>query len=457
MILTGPWVDDGDAALFTDLYELTMVQAYFHEGMDQNATFSLFFRETDKRNYLLACGLESALRYLENLRFEPPALEYLERQGEFDREFLDWLADFRFTGDAWAMPEGSVCFPHEPLLEVEAPIAEAQLAETFLLNQFSHQTAVASKASRVVQACQGRAAVDFGARRMHGTDAGVKAARAFHIAGVNATSNVFAGYAFDLPISGTMAHSYVQAHEDEYQAFKAFSELYPDTILLVDTYDTIEAVKLVVRLAEEQGDDFSVSGIRLDSGDLVELARQSRKILDHAGLEDVSIFASGGLDEYKIQDMVRQKAPIDGFGVGTRMGVSEDEPALDTAYKLTSFAGQGRLKTSPGKRILPGRKQVFRQEQDGVAVRDVIARASEELAGQPLLRKVMENGTRLPDGENDLPAACNRAAREIDALPERLRLLEPADPPYEVAVSDELLQYQAQVVEDVAAKQSGGR
>jgi nicotinate phosphoribosyltransferase len=449
-----PWVTDPAAALFTDLYELTMVQAYFVEGMFETADFSLFFRESERRNYLLACGLESCLRYLENLRFTPEALDYLDRQEEFRQEFLDWLAGFRFTGRVWAMPEGTVCFPHQPLLALEAPLPEAQLAETFLLNQFSHQTALASKASRVVEACQGRAAVDFGARRMHGTDAGVKAARAFHVAGMAATSNVFAGYVFDLPISGTMAHSYVQAHDDEYQAFKAFSELYPDTILLVDTYDTIQGVQQVVRLAEEQGDAFNVSGIRLDSGDLVELARRSREILDQAGLEDVAIFASGGLDEYTIRDMLAAGAPIDGFGVGTKMGVSEDEPALDMAYKLTSYAGQGRLKTSPGKRILPGRKQVFRQVEDGIAARDVIARAREDQPGEPLLRQVMENGERLPAGRDDLEAARDRAARQIDALPERLRGLEKTEPAYEVLVSDELRSYQQDVVQEISAQQT---
>jgi len=444
------WVTDDNAALLTDLYQLTMLQAYWKEGMDRDAVFSLFVRRLPKgRNYLLACGLGPALEYLERLRFHDEALSYLAQRDELSDAFLRWLADLRFEGDVWAVPEGTPVFPDEPLLEVQAPIAQAQLAETFVMNQIHHQTVVASKAVRVVEAARGRAVVDFGLRRMHGTDAGVKAARAFHIAGLAATSNVLAGQIYGIPISGTMAHSYIQAHDDEMESFRAFSGLYPETVLLVDTYDTLEGVEKVVELARERGEDFRVRAVRLDSGDLGQLAKDSRKILDDAGLQNVRIFASGGLDEWEIAEMLEGGAPIDGFGVGTGLGVSKDAPSLDIAYKLTAYAGKGRLKLSTGKRILPGRKQIFRQEEDGEAVRDVLARHDEDQEGRPLLEKVMERGGRLAAGRVDLESARERARREIERLPKHIRALEDADPPYKVQVSDGLEDLQEEVVERV--------
>jgi nicotinate phosphoribosyltransferase len=434
-----PWVDAASAALLTDVYELTMLQAYHAEGMNDRAVFSLFFRRLPPgRNYLLACGLEDALRYLENLRFTPDALDYLRRSQGFRESFLAWLADFRFGGDVWALPEGTPVFPDEPLLEIEAPIPEAQLPETYVMNQIQLQTLLASKAARLVHAAAGRTVVDFSLRRMHGVDAGLKGARAFHVAGMTATSNVLAGQVYGIPVQGTMAHSYIQAHDGELEAFRAFTRLYPDTVLLVDTYDTLGGVKRVIELAQELGADFEVRAIRLDSGDLGELASASRALLDEAGLAHVGIFASGGLDEWDVAKLLEQGAPIDGFGIGTRMGVSYDAPYLDIVYKLTEYAGTGRLKLSPGKRILPGRKQIFRVEEDGIAVADVLAGAQEEHPGRPLLVKVMEGGRRLAAGETDLEQARKRAASEIPRLPERIRALEPAAPPYEVRVSEEL-------------------
>ncbi|HEX2163903.1 MAG TPA: nicotinate phosphoribosyltransferase, partial [Thermoanaerobaculia bacterium] len=344
-----------------------MAQAYWRGGMDGEAVFSLFFRRLPpRRNYVLACGLGDALRYLERLTFAPHR-ERLAALGLFAPGFLDWLAEVRFAGDVWAVPEGTPVFADEPLVELAAPIAVGQLAETFLLNQLHFQSVVASKAARVVTAADGRPVVDFGLRRMHGTDAGMKAARAFHVAGVAGTSNVLAGAVYGMPVSGTMAHSWVQAHDDELAAFRAFAALYPETVLLVDTYDTLAGVEKVAVLARELGDGFRVRAVRLDSGDLAELAKRSREILDAAGLERVEIFASGGLDEDSVAALVAAGAPIDGFGVGTRMGVSQDAPTLDAVYKLTSYAGRGRMKVSPGKETLPGRKQVFRVEEGGRA------------------------------------------------------------------------------------------
>ncbi len=427
------------SALLTDLYELTMLQAYWSEGLHDPAVFSLFFRRLpEARNYIVACGLEDALCYLERLHFEAEDLSYLAGLGLFRDDFLAWLRGFRFTGDVFAVPEGTPVFPDEPLLELVAPFPEAQLAESYVMNQIHLQTVLASKASRVVSAAAGRRVVDFGMRRMHGSDAALKGARAFHVAGVDATSDVLAGRVYGIPVAGTMAHSYVQAHDDERAAFRAFTALYPDTILLVDTYDTIEGIRHVVALAAELGDEFRVRGVRLDSGDLDSLSRRARELLDAAGLRQVEVFASGSLDEHRIAELVRAGAPIAAFGVGTLMGVSRDAPYLDLAYKLTDYAGQGRLKTSTGKETLPGRKQVFRVEEDGRALRDVIARSDEAGPGRPLLRPVMKGGRRIDPQPEPLSRIRARAAGELARLPERLRALEPADPPYPVEISAEL-------------------
>ncbi len=430
------------AALYTDLYQLTMLQAYWREGMDETAVFDLFVRRLKDRNYLLACGLEQALEYLEELSFSEEALTYLEAQDQFSDDFLAWLEDFEFTGDVYAVPEGTPVFPDEPLVEVVAPIGEAQLAETFLLNQITFQTMIASKAVRVVEAARSggrdRLVADFGMRRMHGTDASMKAARAAYIAGVDATSNVAAGQAYDLPITGTMAHSYIEAHDSEMDAFREFAELYPETILLVDTYDTISGVQKVIDLAEEKGDDFQVRGIRLDSGDLAELAKESRRLLDQAGLTDVMIFVSSGLDEYKIRDLLDREAPIDGFGVGTKMGTSADQPALDSAYKLCGYAGTPRMKLSSEKSNLPGRKQVIRQYENGTAVRDVIAtEEADRHTGAPLLERVMAEGERTDAGSpRALDAHREHAAARVAELPDRLRALPSTAEGYEVVLSD---------------------
>jgi nicotinate phosphoribosyltransferase len=333
------------------------------------------------------------LAFLETLRFDQAALAYLDSLGRFSKRFLQYLDQLRFTGDVYAVPEGTPVFANEPLVEIEAPIAEAQLVETFVMNQVHLQTVLASKASRVVEAARGRQVVDFGWRRMHGTDAGLKAARAFHIAGVHATSNLAAGQAYGIPVAGTLAHSYIQAHDDEYEAFRAFARLYPDTVLLVDTYDTLVGVHKVVDLARELGPSFRISAVRLDSGDLGDLAFKARRLLDDAGLQRVTIFASGGLNEDEIAGLMVAGAPIDGFGVGTDMGVSRDAPSLDIAYKLVEYAGRPRMKLSTGKVLLPGRKQIFRVERDGMPDHDVLGRRDDDPCGRALLQRVMAGGS----------------------------------------------------------------
>lgn len=431
--------------LFVDLYELTMLQAYLEEGMHDTAVFSLFVRRLpERRNFLVACGLAHVLEYLEQLQFTEEDVEYLGSLGRFSPRFLDSLRGFRFTGDVYAIAEGTPVFANEPILEIVAPLPEAQLVETFVMNQIHLPTLLASKAARVVAAARGRTVVDFGARRMHGLDAALKAGRAFYIAGVHATSNVLAGQRYGIPVAGTMAHSYIQAHDDERDAFRAFVRTFPGTVLLVDTYDTLEGVRRVIELFRQAPAQFSVSAVRLDSGDLEVLARDTRRLLDEAGLERVEIFVSSGLDEYEVAALLSAGAPIDGFGVGTNMGVSSDVPALDIAYKLCAYGGEGRIKLSSGKPVLPGRKQVFRREHADEAVEDVIARSGETLEGRPLLQPVMQNGRRIA-AEVGLHAARDRAAREIARLPRRIAALEPAKPPYPVSLSAALRQYHDEV------------
>jgi len=448
------------SALYTDLYQLTMLQAYHREGMHEPAVFDLFVRRLGKRNYLLACGLEQALEYLETLSFSERAIDYLAEQGTFDDDFLERLTDFSFTGDVYAVPEGTPVFPDEPILEVVAPIGQAQLAETFLLNQITFQTGVASKAARVRRAADAgettRIVADFGMRRLHGTDAAMKGARAMYVAGIDSTSNVAAGEAYGIPITGTMAHSYVEAHDSEMDAFRAFADTYPETILLVDTYDTLEGVRKVIQLAEERGEAFQVRGIRLDSGNLAVLAHEARRMLDGAGLDDVMIFASSGLDESKITKLLDRDAPIDGFGVGTKMGTSADQPYLDSAYKLCGYAGTPRMKLSTDKSNLPGRKQVYRQYDGGTAVRDVIATEDETLDGAPLLDRVMAGGERTDAGEKrPLDAVRENAAVRTAELPDRLHTLEEADP-YTVeqsnAMNDRLERTRRRLQEEMAVE-----
>ncbi len=447
-----PATGDG-LALFTDLYQLTMLQAYFEERMTERAAFSLFVRRLPpNRNFLIACGLGNVLDYLESLRFTESDLTYLGSLGMFSDRFLTWLAAFRFTGDVHAVLEGTPLFANEPILEVEAPLPEAQLIETFVINQVQLQTMLASKAHRVVTAARGRSVIDFGARRMHGADAALNAARAFWIAGVDATSNVLAGQRFGIPVAGTLAHSYIQAHGDEATAFQAFAKLYPDTVLLIDTYDTLAGVQKVMKLANELGEDFKVRAVRLDSGDLLDLSLRVRAALDHAKLANLQIIASGSLDEYEIDRLLTSGAPIDGFGVGTAMGVSADAPYLDIVYKLTSYAGDGRVKLSANKPVLPGRKQVFRTAEGDRDTGDTIVRAGEDLPGRPLLAPVMRQGERLTRPTANLTETRHYAAEQIARLPEAVRSLPEADPPYPVKISPELNAYHQEVVRRTTAR-----
>ena len=408
-----------DLVLLTDLYQLTMLQSYWRRGMSEPATFDLFVRHLPaNRRFLVACGLQPALGYLASLRFGRDAIDYLRSLERFNPEFLAWLGKLRFTGEVWAISEGKIAFAGEPLLRVTAPLPEAQLVETFLLNTVLYATGVASKAARVVLAAGGRDVVDFSPRRDHGVDAALTAARSSFIAGCAGTSNVLAAKMYGIPVVGTMAHSYVMAFDDETEAFRAYAEEFPDgAVLLVDTYDTEEGVRRAAEVGREMAArGHTLRGVRLDSGDVIALARAARRILDDAGLQHAQILVSGDLNEWRVQEIVASGAPVDSFGVGTEMGVVADAPALPGVYKLAEYAGQGRKKRSPLKETLPGRKQVWRR--DGFA--DVIGLEAERVDGaRPLLERVMSAGEIERDAT--LTEARERSAASLATLPAALR------------------------------------
>ena len=432
------WVDDDNASLLTDLYELTMAASYHAHGLDQPATFDLFIRRLPRsRRFLVACGLEQALDYLERLRFDDDDLRYLDSLGMFDASFLDRLRGLRFTGEVWAVPEGEPVFADEPLLRITAPLIEAQVVETFLLNGIAHQTMVASKAARVAIACGDRRFVDFSPRRDHGADAALKGARAAYVGGASGTSLVLAGRAYGVPLSGTMAHAYIMRIEDEVEAFRTYARDFPgNTVLLIDTYDTLEGARRAVAVGKElQPEGIAVQAVRLDSGDLGALAHQVREILDGGGFPEIEIFASGDLDEHRIANLIEDAAPIDGFGVGTQLGTSADAPNLGAVYKLAEDADGPKIKLASGKVTLPGRKQVRRRRSRNELCGDVIALHDEDAPGDPLLERVMVDGAREAASPS-LADVRDRCRAGVASLPERLRRLDGADlEPYEVVHS----------------------
>ena len=427
--------------LLTDLYQLTMLEAYLSEGMGETAVFEFYVRNLPAdRGFLVAAGLESLLSFLENLRFSAEEIAYLEGTGRFSRRLLEHLAAFRFTGDLHALPEGTPFFANEPLIRVVAPIPQAQFVETRAINLLHFETLIATKAARCVLAADGRAIlVDFGLRRAHGAEAGLLAARAARIAGFAGTATVLAGALYGIPIFGTMAHSYIEAHENEEEAFLAYAQANPANVtLLVDTYDTLRGARAAARAAKRlAAEGIRTRALRLDSGDILTLSKQVRALLDGEDLNEVQIFVSGNIDERRISGLLAAGAPIDGFGVGTRLDTSEDVPYLECAYKLVEYAGRPRLKTSAGKATLPGRKQVFRRMSWGRIAGDTVALEDERPGGGPLMRKVMEEGRRLETAP-DLAAIGRYAAEQLAALPENLRRLE-TDPPYDVGISPALL------------------
>jgi nicotinate phosphoribosyltransferase len=413
--------------LLTDRYELSMLEVYATHGMTETAVFELFVRKLPPgRGFLMAAGLEQAVRFLEAMRFAPDEIAWLKESRMAEPAFLDGLRNLRFTGDVDAMPEGTIFFPDEPILQVVAPLPEAQLVETRLVNLLHFQTVIASKAARMVLAAPGKQLVDFGLRRAHGAEAGVLAARASYLAGFAGTATVLAAREFDIPAVGTMAHSFVQAHDNEAEAFERFARVRPQALtLLIDTYDTERGAAIVASVAPRlAAQGITVSAVRLDSGDLDAHAHAVRAILDAAGLQTIQIFASGGLDEDRLLALCRDGAPIDGFGVGTSLTTSSDAPALDCAYKLQEYAGRPRRKLSEGKATWPGRKQVYRRyHDDGTVAADVVALVDEPVIGEALLQPALRNGKRV-DGLPTLMEARAHAAASLTRLPKTLRRLE---------------------------------
>ena len=429
---------DARRLLLTDLYQLTMLEAYWREGFTATAVFELFVRKLpSSRNFLLTAGIEAALDYLESARFTADELDYLARTNRFSAEFLRWLATWRFEGDVDALPEGTLFFPDEPMLRVTAPMPQAQLIETRLVNLLQYPTMVASKAARCVLAAPGRTLVEFGARRAHGAESALSAARAAYLAGFSGTSNVLAGQTWEIPVFGTMAHSYVMAHDEEWRAFVEFARAQPDNVvLLIDTYDVMAGVEEVLRAADVlQRESIAVRAVRLDSGDVGAQARQVRRRLDQAGRSEIGIFASGDLDESRLAELVGEDAPIDGYGVGTKLTTCADAPYLSIVYKLQEYDGIPRRKTSRGKQTWPGAKQIDRiTDRSGRWQHDRLALADEPRQGMPLLVPVMRSGRRTNEPES-LETVRRRAAEQLDMLPEPWRRLEPA-PPFPVQVSD---------------------
>jgi len=451
-------MDPATSALLTDLYQLNMMQAYLDRGETKTAVFEFFVRKLPReRGFLIAAGLEQVLEFLAELRFTPEELDWLASSGRFGKNLIDYLAGLRFTGAIHAMPEGTVFFPDEPILRVTAALPEAQLVETRLINLLQFQSMIAAKAARMVLAAPGKRLVDFGLRRAHGAEAGFLAARASYIAGFAGTATVLADKEFGIPIFGTMAHSYIQVHDDEAEAFENFARARPKNLtLLIDTYDTEAAARKVVALAPRlKAAGISIGGVRLDSGDLITLSKAVRRILDEGGLRDVTIFASGGLDETVIANIIRSGAPIDGFGIGSSLTTSYDAPGLDCAYKLEEYAGLPRRKRSAGKATWPGRKQVWRRfGADGRMAGDILSLENDDQAGEPLIELVMQGGKRLAPAPT-LGEIRARAARDLERLPEPLRRLEPGAS-YPVEVSEALRRLAAEVDGRVAQQKAKG-
>ncbi|MFH1338348.1 MAG: nicotinate phosphoribosyltransferase [Candidatus Omnitrophota bacterium] len=449
-------------SLLLDLYELTMAQGYWEANKSSElATFDLFVRQLpSSRGYLINAGLEDSLGYIENLRFTAQDIAYLETQNIFKQDFLDYLRRFKFGGEIWAMPEGEIFFPNEPVIRATGNIIEVQVLESFLLNTVNLQTMIAAKASRVVLAAQGRKVFDFALRRTHGQDAALKAARSSYIAGFAGTSNVLAGKIYGIPVAGTMAHSYIMCFKKESDSFASYARSFPDkTILLVDTYDTGKGIKAAIKVGlnlKKQG--HKLLGIRLDSGDLAVLSKAARRMLDDAGLKEVGIFGSGNLDEYKIAELLKKGAAIDSFGVGTKMGVSEDAPFVDVIYKISEVMDREgnflpTMKLSEKKTTFPGRKQVYRiAGSKGKFLKDILALEGERVRGRPLLNKVMQRGEIIYN-KPALSQIRDYAGNNLAALSaEYKRLVKPAT--YPVIISPGLKKLTRDLTSEIKKRQN---
>lgn len=426
--------------LLTDLYQFTMMESYLHFNMDKTAVFEFYVRKLpDNRGFMVAAGLDSALSFLENMHFSAEEIDYLAQTGRFSKKLLDYLSSCRFQGDVYALPEGTVFFANEPLIRIVAPIPVAQLVETRLINLLHFETSIASKAARCVLAAEGKALVDFGLRRAHGAEAGILAARASYISGFSGTATVIAEKLYGIPIFGTMAHSYIEAFGNEEEAFVAFARANPKNVtFLIDTYDTIKGAKYAVAAAKRLlKEGISVQAVRLDSGDFLSLSKEVRSILDQDDFHEIRILASGNVDELMIQKLLADGAPIDAFGVGTKLDTSEDAPYMECAYKLMEYDGKPRLKKSAGKATLPGRKQVIRLYKSGTMAKDIITEETNMQEGTPLVEKVMSEGRRLKPSPV-LTEIATYTKSQLQSLPEHLRQLDIV-PTYPVEIAPSLL------------------
>jgi nicotinate phosphoribosyltransferase len=452
----------GESALLTDLYEIAMLQVYFLSSKNETAVFEFFIRHLPhQRNFLMAAGLEQVVDHLATLRFSQEDMAWLRASGRFDADFLESLQGLRFTGDVDAMPEGTVFFADEPILRVRAPLREAQFIESRVINLLHYQTLVASRAVRMRIAAPHAQLIDFGMRRAHGAEAAVLSARASYLAGFDGTATTIAAPRFDIPVFGTMAHSFLQVHEYETDAFASFARAFPENVvLLIDTYDTEAAAQQVVQLARflRQEGPIRIRAVRIDSGDLDATSRSVRRILDAGQCGDIGIFASSNLDEYALQNLVRAGAPINGFGIGTRMNTSSDAPFLDCAYKLVEYAGRPCRKRSIGKQYWPGGKQIFRSHDAGGAMTsDMLVPQDQVLPGEALLKPVMRAGT-LIQSLPSLPQIRIHASAQIAALPTSLLSLEPATSfPVVVAATLRELAQQVDARQQVLAQQDRAR
>ena len=430
--------------LLTDLYQFTMLETYLQNGMDKTAVFEFYVRKLpENRGFLIAAGLDSVLSFLENFEFSPGEIDYLAQTKRFSPKLLDYLSTCRFYGDVYALPEGTVCFANEPLIRIVAPLPVAQLVETRVMNFLHFETTIASKAARCVLAAGGKGLVDFGLRRTHGAEAGILAARAAYISGFAGTATVIAEKLYGIPIFGTMAHSYIEAFGSEEEAFVAFGRANPNNVtLLIDTYDTLKGARAAVNAARRLSKEgVQTSAVRLDSGDFLALSKEVRSILDQNGLPEIRILVSGNVDEIMIRKLLAAGAPIDAFGVGTKLDTSEDAPYMECAYKLMEYDGKPRLKKSSGKATLPGRKQVLRRLQDGIMVGDLVAEEGDLQEGAPLIAKVMDQGRRLSPPSNPAKIAAYTKS-QLQSLPEYLRELAVA-PSYPVEIAPSLIHLQA--------------
>jgi nicotinate phosphoribosyltransferase len=446
------FVDEANMNLLTDFYELTMCASYFENRRNETATFDLFIRKLPpNRSYFVFAGLEQVLLFLKKMKFSEEHIGYL-REKKLSEGFLEYLRGFKFTGEVWSVPEGTIVFPEEPLIRVTAPVIEAQLIETFILNTVNLQTMIATKASRVVWAARGRSVIEFGLRRTQGTDAGMKAARCSYMAGVDGTSNVLAGMRYGIPLFGTMAHSYVMFFDKEIDSFRAFAKTFPQTsAFLIDTYNDLRGAENAAVVAKElERKGYRLNAVRLDSGDLLSLSAKVRKILDNCGLDYVKIFASGDLDEYVIEKLVRKGAKIDAFGVGTRMSTSLDRPYVDVVYKLSGKVEKGSfvpaMKLSKGKVTLPGKKQIFRQrDKNGRYAKDIIGLENEEIKGEHLLVRIMEDG-QITYEMPTLKEMRRVTLKNLSELPEKYKRLRGSSA-YPVELSRRLSKIRSQVVD----------